>query len=355
MTSRGTLRRYIVGTMVGVTLVGVATAFFGSLAAYAALYTYLPGWVNTETWMPTGMDWVLVSVLSLPVVAAAGAVSMKLAQRILAPISALADSARQIAEGDLSARAGTQTGSFKEIAVLVSDFNHMAESLQDNADRITAWNAAVAHEIRTPLTILKGRVQGAMDGVFPLDQKLLRDAMQQINGLSRLVDDLRLVTLADSGKLALRISKSSVSRDVLEAVDVVRPLLGQAGFTIETSLTPLEIRADTMRLQQALHALLANVERHANPGLVKISARQEGDMVAICIEDPGPGLPPQFVKRAFNPFMRADALGATDSGGSGLGLSVVRAIATAHGGRVSYDTTPAGGAAFTLFLPIKAG
>jgi two-component system, OmpR family, sensor histidine kinase AdeS len=339
--------------MVGMTVGAVGISFFGSFLGYMLLFEFMPQLVNDESWVPTGTDWGLWALLAVPGVAIAAALSIKLADRILEPLNSLAQSARSISDGDLTARAEFTSGTFVEIALLVADFNQMSEKLQGHADSLTAWNAAVAHEIRTPLTILKGRVQGAMDGVFVTDQKLLENLMQQIDGLSRLVDDLRMVTLADSGRLELRISSIDLASELHQTVEMIRPSLERSGHRVETRLRPFVVPADSMRIRQAVLALLTNVERYAVPGIVRVSCMMLDNAVEICVEDSGPGLPPEFINRAFDPFMRAEAPAASDSGGSGLGLSVVRAIALAHGGSVRYRTLPDGGALFTILLPLQ--
>jgi two-component system sensor histidine kinase AdeS len=160
-----------------------------------------------------------------------------------------------------------------------------------------------------------------------------------------------MVTLADSGRLELRISSIVLASDLHETVEMMRPSLERSGHRVETRLRPFLVSADSMRIRQAVFALLTNVGRYAVPGIVRVSCAMLDDMAEICVEDSGPGLPPEFINRAFDPFMRADAAGASDSGGSGLGLSVVRAIAVAHGGSVRYRTLPDGGARFTILVP----
>jgi two-component system sensor histidine kinase AdeS len=339
--------------MVGMTTVAAGISFFGSFLGYMLIFEFMPQLVNVDSWVPTGTDWGLWALLAIPGVALAAALSIKLADRILEPLNSLAQSARSISDGDLTARAEFTSGTFVEIALLVSDFNQMAEKLQGHADSLTAWNAAVAHEIRTPLTILKGRVQGAIDGVFVTDQKLLENLMQQIDGLSRLVDDLRMVTLADSGRLELRISSIDLASELRETVEMIRPSLEGAGHRVETELRSLSIPADSMRMRQAVLALLTNVERYAVPGVVRVSCSMVDETAEICVQDSGPGLPQEFISRAFDPFMRASAAASYHTGGSGLGLSVVRAIAVAHGGSVRYRTLPDGGALFTIVLPMS--
>jgi two-component system sensor histidine kinase AdeS len=337
-------------SMAALTLVATLIVFFGSFLGYWILFQHFPEAVS-DSFVPGGIDWLLMLLLLIPPLLIAVATSFKLAERILAPLTSLAEAAKEIADGNLSARAESRPGTFKEVGQLVLDFNEMADKLQDAADSMSIWNAAVAHEIRTPLTVLKGRVQGLIDGVFVADEKLLQGLMLQIDGLSRLTDDLRTVTLADNGKLTLQVEPVSLSDEVVSAVDMLRPSLEQAGFLLELKLSPVMIHADAMRLRQAILALLNNIERHASPGRVQISARSVHGAAIVSVEDCGPGLPAHFIKRVFRPFMRAEGPRSRQRTGSGLGLAVVRAIARAHGGKVVYRRSTLGGSAFVIKVP----
>jgi two-component system sensor histidine kinase AdeS len=333
------------------TLAVTLIVFFGSFFSYWILYEFFPGSAS-ETLIPSGVDWLLMLLLLTPPLVIAGIVSINLARKILAPLLSLAAAANEIADGNLYARAEVSPGTSVEISKLVLNFNHMADTLQDTAESMSVWNAAVAHEIRTPLTVLKGRVQGLIDGVFVADQVLFQGLMLQIDGLARLTDDLRTMTLADSGRLDLRVAQISISDEIVRMVDLVRPSLEGGGFTLELNLSDLTVSADPMRIRQVLLALLTNVEHHAFPGPVRITCKRSGRMAVVRIEDSGPGLPAHFIKRVFKPFMRLEMPTARERNGSGLGLAVVRAIALAHGGQAVYRRSELGGSAFSIKLPL---
>lgn len=352
MRIRGGLSSYILLSMTALTLAATLIVFFGSFVGYWILFTHFPETVS-DSFLPSGIDWLLMLLLLLPPLLIAIATSFTLAERILSPLASLAEAAKEIADGNLSARAESRPSTFKEVGRLVLDFNEMADRLQDAADSMSVWNAAVAHEIRTPLTVLKGRVQGLIDGVFVADEKLLHGLMLQIDGLSRLTDDLRTVTLADNGKLTLQIEPILLSDEVVSAVDMLRPSLEQAGFVLELKLSPVMVHADAMRVRQAILALLTNVERHASPGPVQITVKSVQGSAVVSVEDCGPGLPSDFIKRVFRPFMRAGGHRTREPTGSGLGLAVVRAIASAHGGKVVYRSSKLGGSAFVIKVPFQ--
>lgn len=324
--------------------------YVGLYISWAVLVSYFPQLVDYNSFLPSGTDLLTLAVLVLVALIAAVAIALKLTARILTPLNSLAESARRIAKGDLAARAVPGDRSLGETAHLVDDFNAMAQRLQDMADGMVHWNAAIAHELRTPLTILRGKLQGMADGVFEPDQTLLRNLLVQIDGLTRLVDDLHVVTLADSRRLSLQVEEVALATEVQRVVDLVGPSLAEAGFSLDLKLADITVSVDAARIRQALIALLENARRYAKRGRIEIVTRASGGWVLLSVEDEGPGLPPEFVPRAFEAFTRADPSRSRHLGGSGLGLSIVRAIAEAHGGKASYRGSPRGGAVFEIAI-----
>jgi two-component system, OmpR family, sensor histidine kinase AdeS len=349
--SQSSLSRQIAYWMAATSILGSSTVFFGYYFGFWVVFIYFPTYLDFESWFPTGVEYLLFLIFGVPGVICSWVVAFKIAGRILEPLSSLAENARKIADGDLKARASSGNTSSLEIKLLVEDFNNMARQLQDDAENMTAWNAAVAHELRTPLTILKGRLQGAVDDVLPLSKDQLRGLLLHVDGLARLVDDLRTVTLADGGRLHLLIAPSLISDEASMVVETMRHDLEEAGFEIALELANVTADADPMRIRQALLALLTNALHHATPGRLVIRTISDGRFARIAVEDSGPGLPPEFVRRAFDPFSRAAPSKARSGRGSGLGLSVVRAIAMAHGGQLRYHRSSWGGSIFEITIP----
>ncbi|KIZ43345.1 MULTISPECIES: ATP-binding protein [Rhodopseudomonas] len=349
---RQRLSRQIIVSMSVLATIAMLIVFVGSFIFYGIYLTYFPTPTGPPPLLPEASDLVLMAVFLLIGLALAILVSLRLAKRILTPLNSLAESARKIAAGDLSARAAPGDRSLGETAQLVDDFNAMAQRLQDIAEDMIAWNAAIAHELRTPLTILKGRLQGIADGVFAPDEALIRNLLLQVDGLSRLVEDLRTVTLADGGHLDLRLEKVELAAEICGVADLLEPSLRKAGFSLDVTLIDLVVRGDAVRIRQALLALLDNAQRYALPGSIELAIMKSGNSAIIRVEDDGPALSPDFAKRAFEPFARSEQSRSRRLGGSGLGLSVVRAIAEAHGGQVSYRKSSRGGAVFEITLPL---
>ncbi len=340
------LSRQILVAMSAITVLAGILVFFGTYLIYSVIVAVYPS-PETDEWL-TSLDLAIFAALVLVTLPIAAFVALRLARRILDPLESLARSARQIAAGDLSARAATSENALGETASLVADFNTMAQRLQDMAADMALWNATIAHELRTPLTILKGRLQGIIDGVFEPDELTLRRLIHQVDGLSRLVEDLRTVTLADSGHLDLRIVPTRLARELEEIAELMAPDLNSGGFRFVLDLDDIIVDADATRVRQAVLALISNARRHALRGTITISLKRRDGTVVVAISDQGPGIHPDLAGQLFEPFVRGDPDRAKETGGNGLGLSVVRAIMDAHGGSLRYRTAPGGGALFEM-------
>ncbi|QBR04446.1 ATP-binding protein [Paraburkholderia pallida] len=354
MSQRGRLGRQIVLSMGLVSIITMLIAFVGSIVIYGLLFALAPPSAPIspkELLIPDPGDYLVFAILLLIGLVVAIIVASRLARRILAPLNSLAEGARSIAAGDLAARAIPGDRSLGETALLVDDFNAMAERLQRMTAEMTAWNAAIAHELRTPLTILRGRLQGMRDGVFVPNDTQIRGLLFQVESLTRLVDDLHIVTLQDIGRLEMHVEPTHIDVEIRRAVEPMNEALDEAGLAVNLALEDIVVECDATRMRQAFLALLDNARRYAVPGSLVIRAHASGDEVSISVEDAGPGLSPEFSSLVFEPFTRADASRSRKFGGSGLGLSVVRAIASAHGGSAQYRPGSRGGSCFEITVP----
>lgn len=343
------LSRQILVAMASVTVAAGLLVFFGTYLAFAILFYFSPWSEDADNWL-TGFDFIILAVLILIALIVAAVASVRLARRILQPLESLAVSARRIKDGDLSARATPGDQSLGETALLVGDFNAMAQRLQDMAADMTLWNATIAHELRTPLTILKGRLQGMIDGVFTPDEKSLHALILQVDSLARLVEDLRTVTLADSGHLDLNLQPVQLKDEIQRLASILEPELRNDGFELALNLDEVVVNVDAMRIRQVLLALATNARRYAVRGTVEVSLAVENNRVLLRVADEGPGLDADIASSAFEPFRRGTQSGSLEKGGNGLGLSVVRAIVEAHGGHIRYAPSSRGGAVFEIFL-----
>lgn len=309
--------------------------------------------VNELTYEVSLRDWVLSGVSSVLSLTIAVLAAIRFARKLLYPLDSLAKSARKIAQGELSARATNGDPHLREISLLVSDFNKMAAQLEKASSEITLWNAAIAHELRTPVTILQGRLQGLADGIFHPEQTLFENLVKQTEGLARLIEDLRTLSLAENGHMPLHFQTVSLDQEIRAVADLMKMSLAEHQLSLVLKLDDVLLYGDAPRIRQALLALLNNAQRYANPGVVLISCYQEKDCVMICIEDEGPGIPPDIIKTLFKPFTRGEQSRSRTSGGSGLGLAVVSAIVDAHQGKITCDSGIMGGSRFILSFPAK--
>ncbi len=334
--------------MAKVALSTTVLTFLGSYIFYTLWFVLSPGdFPDSSSLQPTLLEWVWMGSTTLAALIISVVFSIKLAQRILTPLNSVVDNLRHVAQGDLSVRAVTNDPSLGEASQLVRDFNVMAERLERMERDRSFWNAAIAHELRTPVTILRGRLQGLTDGVFEPSPSLFQSLLAQVEGLTRLIEDLRLVGLADSGHLELRQEDIDLDAEVKAVLQAVEPSLSTAGFHLTCELQGGRAVCDPVRIRQGLLALLENAQRHATPGPLWIRTRQEQGICHVQVEDSGPGIPESLSGKIFEAFQR----GENGTKGSGLGLAVVQAIGKAHGGDALCIPTPNGGTLFDLSWP----
>ncbi len=296
-----------------------------------------------------------LGVLTVLAACVALGLAMGVGHRLARPIEHVAQASRRMAQGDLQARAEPGRGSSLELRNLVDDFNRMADSLAESRRELKESTAAIAHELRTPLTILRGRLQGIHDGVFASGPAEITALIQQVDSLSRVVEDLRVVSLADAAGLALERQPVELATEVEKLLPVIEPDLHALGMRLELDLRPAQVHADPQRLRQLLVCLLDNARRYASEGgVVRIETLTSGGAGVLRVLDRGAGFPPGSAERAFERFWRSEASRSRQTGGSGLGLSVVRAIAHAHGGEAHAANRPDGGALLEVRLPASS-
>ncbi|MBN3744329.1 HAMP domain-containing histidine kinase [Burkholderia sp. Se-20373] len=324
------------------------------LMTYVFYYVMLRHWsefCHQTSWIPSNPEWICLGITLLIGLILAIVVSARLAHRILVPLNSVADSIRRVARGDLTARAVAGDRSIREAALIADDFNALAAQLQRMTDEQAFWNAAIAHELRTPVTVLRGRLQGLAEGVFQPGEALFRSLLTQAEGLTRLIEDLRVISLAESGHLSVSIQETDLAMHVKAVVEMFEDSLAAAGQHMVLDLDTRPVRCDAFRMRQALLALLENARRYAVPGAIRIHTRVENGTCQLVVEDEGPGIPADCAARIFDAFRRVDDTHSDQKGGSGLGLAVVAAIAQAHDGEASCRPTARGGTSFALRWP----
>lgn len=321
-----------------------------------ALQIYSEYWEGDRLF---GEKWSLVIGLavSLPFGMAVG---FWISRRITSPLASMAEVAARVERGDLAARAvkGTAHG---EMAEMIDTFNGMVDSLENLEAERLATAASISHELRTPLTVLQARLHAICDGVIDSDQAEMKTLLAQVEHLGRLVGDLHTLSMADAGQLSLRRERLDLATLVGEVVDELRPQLQQSAMALSMDLPmqdgdgSTDIRADTDRLRQIITNLISNVLRHASSGrwlgitVQTIPDSQGQPWVTLEISDAGPGLAGDLQAHPFQRF--AQPPGKRRREGSGLGLSIVKALVTSQGGTVSTGVSERGGALFTVRFP----
>lgn len=292
------------------------------------------------------IDFMLLSL----VVGTAGGVAI--ARVVSNPISRLARAAQQIGKGELDVRV-SEKGS-REIVDLAQAFNNMAGELQQSQTARRNLMADVSHELRTPLTVLESNLRAALDHVNTLDDTEVANLYGQTRHLIRLVNDLREISLAESGQMALEKMPTDFNALIMETMQALEPLSAEKQITMEYEpVSPLEGIVDPFRIRQVVFNLLGNAIRHTpEDGHILIKANSGARQIHISIQDSGDGLTQEELASVFDRFYRADRSRSRETGGTGLGLSIVKAIIEAHGGTVRAESKGKGyGSTFSFALP----
>jgi two-component system sensor histidine kinase BaeS len=216
--------------------------------------------------------------------------------------------------------------------------------------------ADISHELRTPITVIRGEIEALMDGIRQASPAAFESLHAEVLHLNKLVDDLHQLTLADAGALSFHWRTVDL-RDVLEPVLArYRLRAASAGLTLRVSLPPdpLPLDADADRLTQVLVNLLENCVRYTdNGGQISVAAPRAGARALLTIEDSTPGVPADALAHLFDRLYRVDSARTRERGGSGLGLAICKAFIEAHGGGIKAAPSPLGGLRMTIDLPLK--
>lgn len=277
-----------------------------------------------------------------------------ISRSLTAPLRELETAAHAIGQRDLRRRVDV-SGS-QELATLGQAFNQMADDLERGEELRQNLMADVAHELRTPLSVLQGNLRAILDDVYPLEKGEVARLYDQTRHLSRLVEDLHDLARAEARELALQRSRLDASELVRMTTDLFAPLAEAEAVSLEMRLppSPLFVYSDAARLTQAVQNLLANALRHTPAGgTIEVTVRALADEVQIVVADSGAGIASEHLPHIFDRFYRTDRARSRDTGGTGLGLAIVRAIVEAHDGRVVATSSGLGdGSVFTIHLPL---
>ncbi len=324
----------------------------GEINAIVYLATPLPA-----SGLPGAVIAQLAGIITLAALLALGAAAL-LSRRIARPIESIARAANQVAQGDLTQQV-QPAGSIRELDSLGRSFNAMTASLQQADQAKTAFIADVTHELRTPLTVIKGTIETLEDGALDDAEgrgPLLASMQRETERLIRLVNDLLVLTRADAGALKLDIRSLDLAELARSRCETLA-LLAQSR-NLDLQVRPCEgatVLADADRAAQILDNLLDNAIRHSPAGsTVNVSFQRQGGELQCSVSDSGSGIPAEHLPFIFERFYRAEAARDRQSGGNGLGLAIVRALALAQGGRVAAESVEGKGTTITFWLPIAS-
>ncbi len=276
-----------------------------------------------------------------------------LAYKLLQPVHELTMATERIAEGDLSQRVPVRGND--ELATLGSAFNRMADSLQSAENNRRVMTADIAHELRNPLSIQRANLEAIQDGVYEPTPENLQSIIDQNLQLTRLVEDLRTLALADAGQLELVRVDTDFPAMVKRVLERFQPQADTKHIStdlISTAACP-PVSLDPGRIEQILGNLLSNAFRFSpESGKISLEITCSPKNVRLDVHDSGPGIPEEALPYLFQRFYRADKSRSRKEGGSGLGLAIARKIAEAHGGSLTAANHPQGGAVISLILPL---
>ena len=291
-----------------------------------------------------------VTVLAIGLLVAFGA-ARRTVRRVGRPVGEVMEAADRVAGGDYEARV-QERGSL-EMRRLARSFNAMAERLKANEQQRKSFIADVAHELRTPLSVIQGKAEGMLDGLYPADAKHLEPVVEETRVMARLLEDLQTLSTAEAGALRLERERVDPAQLIDDAVMAWRSGAETTGVRLEQRAGPKlpSVEVDALRIGQVLSNLLSNAVRHTPRGgsvVVSAEAAQEGRAVAFEVADSGPGITPELLPHVFDRFVRAK-----DSRGAGLGLAIARSLVEAHGGDITAQSPPGGGTTIRFVLPVK--
>ena len=332
-------------------------AFTGLLAILQLIFTFFQGSV------PEGRSGLIIPLGFIAFILMLMAISwgVRSVRRVSAPLDNLLEASGKVAEGDFSAR--VEERGPPEVRALTRGFNSMAERLQVNDQQRRAMLADVSHELRTPITVIQGNIEGMLDGLYPADEARLRSIMEETQILSRLVDDLRTLALAESGSLQLRREPTDLKELIRDTLAGFEAQAKEKDIKVEMLLEDVEeMEIDPLRIREVLANVLANALRYTpSRGEIKVGVKESGTgeandawpgetvakrSVIVFVQDSGPGIAASDLSHIFDRFYKS-----SDSGGMGLGLSIAKYLVEAHGGKIWAESDLGKGTRISFTLP----
>jgi len=325
-----------------------------AVAALVLVFLAITGIVSLA-WMVSSRlgvhGWPALVAVLIPValVAFGAARAFWVMRRVASPLGAVMEAAENVARGDYATRV-VEHGP-PPVRALARSFNTMTERLQHADRQRRDLMADLAHELRTPLSVLQGRIEGLIDGVYPLEPGQLEQLLDQTKILSRLIEDLRTLALSDAGVLTLQREPMDVIdllKEVVESFEAEARRLS-VSLQLEAPPDPVTVEADAVRIKEVLANLLANALSHTPAGgSVRLALSNAADTVSVSVADTGSGMSADDVARMFDRFYKG-----RNSRGAGLGLAIARNLIGAHGGHIMATSVLGKGTTVKFTLPAQ--
>lgn len=270
-------------------------------------------------------------------------------RRLVVPLGDLIEAAENVEAGNYAVRVRPRGP--RELRSLARAFNSMSARLEGSEQQRQQLLADVTHELRTPLTVVQGNLEALLDRVYPADAEHLAPILDETRVLSRLVDDLRTLSIAEAGALALHREPTDITGLVADAVASFRTQADSLGvaLVIETAPALPHADIDPVRVREVLSNLLANAIRYTPGGTIRVGASFADGQLSVFVRDTGPGIAADALRHVFDRFYKSD-----DSRGAGLGLAIARSLVVAHGGQITATSEPGQGTEMRFTLPISA-
>lgn len=277
-----------------------------------------------------------------------------LSRSLLTPIRRITAATQQLADGDYTIR--IQSDSDDSVGRLARDFNRLADKLKSNEELRRNFMADIAHELRTPLAILRSEIEAIVDRVRDATPDALASLQSEVTTLTKVVDDLYDLSLADIGALTYRMEAIDLSDALLSTLAAFRSRFAERGLTMTTDIpSNVRLKGDQARIQQLFNNLLENMARYTRaPGALRIECAVDDREARIGFHDSGPGVSEEQRAHLFERFYRTGSASRDTTRGAGLGLAICRKIVEAHGGTIAADASPLGGLLIDIRLPLHA-
>jgi len=283
-------------------------------------------------------------------------IGLLLMRRMVNPLAEVIAAAQAVSLGDLSARVPVR-GCHDDLYALSDHFNHMADELERSDHQRRNLLADIAHELRTPITILRGRLEGILDGVYPPDEAHIAPALEETYLLERLVEDLRLLALAEANQLRFELKPTRLDELAEMAVGLFSAQAAEKNIQLHLEAYPdlPRVMVDPQRFQQVIGNLIDNALRYTPQGsTINLTIRRNDHAVELSVLDDGPGIPESELPHIFDRLWRGEKSRARTTGGAGLGLSIARQLVEAQGGRITaYNRLPQG-FEVRIIIPVNA-